>query len=146
LANKARGAIVEGTALLAAEGMSEGLKRATHRPRPDRSDQQSFPSGHVTEAASFATLAYRNLATYPLSSVERGAAGIGLIGLTAATGWARIEAGKHFPSDVLAGAAIGHFFSAFCADAFLGLEDEASLRPVLDLSRRGAVLHLAWSF
>jgi len=144
--NKAKGAVTEGSALLAAQGMSEGLKRATHRPRPDRSDNKSFPSGHATQVASFATLAYRNLATLPISEGGQLAAGVGLGGLAVATGWARIEAGRHFPSDVLAGAALGYFFSAFFNDAFLGLDAETPLRPSLDLSRGSAIFRLAWGF
>jgi hypothetical protein len=35
-------------------------------------------------------------------------------------GWARIESPSHFPSDVLAGAAIGDFLTLFIHDAFLG--------------------------
>lgn len=34
--------------------------------------------------------------------------------LASAVAWARVERGRHFPSDVLAGAALGHFLSAFC--------------------------------
>jgi hypothetical protein len=37
-----------------------------------------------------------------------------------ATAWARIEAGAHYPTDVLAGAALGNFVSLFVHDAFLG--------------------------
>ena len=34
--------------------------------------------------------------------------------------WARIEAGAHFPSDTLLGAALGNFVASFVNDAFLG--------------------------
>jgi membrane-associated phospholipid phosphatase len=40
--------------------------------------------------------------------------------LTAGTAWARVEAQKHYPSDVLAGAALGHFLGSFLNDIFIG--------------------------
>jgi len=43
---------------------------------------------------------------------------IGLASLTTGTAWARVEAGKHFPSDVLAGMALGHLIGAFINDVF----------------------------
>jgi len=44
----------------------------------------------------------------------------GFISFGAGTSWARVEAGMHYPSDVLAGAALGHFIAAVVNDAFLG--------------------------
>jgi hypothetical protein len=41
--------------------------------------------------------------------------------------WARIEAGEHFPSDVLAGAAIGNFVTAFIHDFLLGQPEDIDL-------------------
>ncbi len=41
--------------------------------------------------------------------------------MTAATAWARIEAKRHYPTDVLAGAALGNFIGAFINDAFIGI-------------------------
>jgi hypothetical protein len=38
--------------------------------------------------------------------------------------WARVEAGAHFPSDVLAGAALGNFLSAVVHDSFMNLPRE----------------------
>ena len=146
LLNKVKGVAVQGSSIFAAQGMSEGLKRLTHRPRPDHSDNMSFPSGHATAVASFTTLSYRNLETLPLSDREKLAAGIGLGGMAVATGWARIESENHYPSDVLTGFAIGYFFSSFFNDAFLGLDDHAPLRSTLDLSSKGAVIGIAGSF
>ena len=146
LVAKAKGGVGDVAAIFLAQGVSEGLKRATHRPRPDRTDNQSFPSGHATAAASFATLASRNLEAFPLSAGERTAADIGLGGLAAATCWARVEAGKHYPSDVLASTALGYFVSAFVNDAFLVNDAGAPLHATLDTSRHGAEIGLAWTF
>lgn len=38
--------------------------------------------------------------------------GFGMI--TAGTAWARVEGGVHYPSDVLAGMALGHFVENYC--------------------------------
>jgi hypothetical protein len=43
--------------------------------------------------------------------------------LAAITGWARVEAGMHFPSDVLAGWALGHF-TADLAKGFINPHQE----------------------
>ncbi len=74
------------------------LKRAIGRPRPlNPEDTRSMPSGHATVAFSAATaLAHRyprwRLAFY---TVAGGVA------------FARVYLGRHYPSDVLVGAAVG---------------------------------------
>jgi len=135
---------------LAAVGITGGstriIKRAAGRMRPDESDNKSFPSGHSSDAAAFTTLARRNLDSIPLSPGIRVSANIGIAGIAVATGWARVEGKKHFPSDVLAGYALGHFFSAFINDAFLGLDDDKAPRLKIAPSRKGIWLGASWSF
>jgi len=143
---KFKGGVVGSAAVGTAMGVTLGLKELNLRTRPDRSDNQSFPSGHTTGAAALATLTSRNLNVLPLTQGERIAARIGLGGLVVATGWARLEEGKHYPSDVLVGAAVGYYFSSFINDAFLGCADEAPFRTTLDLSRQGAVVGLIWEY
>ena len=41
------------------------------------------------------------------------------------TGWARMEAGKHHPSDVLAGAALARFLTVFVHDGFMNLPENS---------------------
>jgi len=55
----------------------------------------------------------------------------GLTALTLGTGWARVEAGFHYPSDVLVGMAIGNFNGAFFDDAFMGLPSKAQVAMAL---------------
>jgi membrane-associated phospholipid phosphatase len=43
-----------------------------------------------------------------------------LFTMAGGTAWARVESGKHFPTDVLASAALSHFTSVFLYDAFHG--------------------------
>jgi len=122
------------------------LKRETHRGRPDASSDRSFPSGHTSNAAVNATLASRNLDSLPLSAGSTAALRIGLGALTAGTAWARVEAKRHFPSDVLAGAALGHFLGAFINDAFLGLEGPYDPTITVEPSGKGVMLSLHWVF
>jgi len=49
------------------------------------------------------------------------------------TGWARVEAQKHYPSDVLAGMALGNFMAAFIYDAFMGLEPPWRIGPAVTI-------------
>jgi len=84
------------------------LKRSTSRPRPYRIlsmvkegaaplDAFSFPSGHTLHAVAFTLVA---LNYYPALAAV-------LIPFTLLTAAARVVLGLHYPSDVLAGAALG---------------------------------------
>jgi len=83
------------------------LKRNTVRPRPYETldvvrgavplDVFSFPSGHTLHAVAFTLVA---CAYYPALAVPLGA-------FTALTAASRVVLGLHYPSDVLAGAAVG---------------------------------------
>ena len=66
--------------------------------------------------------------------------------LATSVSWARVEAGKHFPSDVLAGAALGHFLSAFIHDAFMGLPRDNRLSFDVLPSKHGVMIGLSCAF
>ncbi len=120
--NKAGGLAVGLSARALTSWSTQALKSSVGRERPDGSDYRSFPSGHTSASAVNARLASRNLRAFDLSDGERRAYDIGLLALTVGTSWARIEAGKHYPSDTLFGMALGHWFASFINDAFLGLD------------------------
>jgi hypothetical protein len=122
LAAKARGAAVGGSAFAATAAVTSGLKSLTSRERPDRSGDDSLPSGHASTAAVFGTLTVRNLHSINAPPAMRTMLGFGAGAVTAGTAWARVEAGQHYPSDVLIGVALGNFMGAFFTEAFLGLE------------------------
>ena len=94
------------------------LKSKTSRPRPfaienavragtDPLDPFSFPSGHTLHAVAFSIVA---IAFYPMLAWL-------LVPFTLLVAASRVVLGLHYPSDVLAGAALG----ALIASAFLAL-------------------------
>lgn len=89
------------------------LKHKTHRPRPYQVHQDvfvtgkpldrfSFPSGHTLHAVAFGLVA---LFYFPLLAVI-------LIPFIVMVAMSRVILGLHYPSDVLAGAAIGYALAA----------------------------------
>jgi hypothetical protein len=122
--SKARGAGVELLAAGATDNITNWLKDGTNRTRPDKTSDRSLPSGHASEAFSFATLANRNLDSISLGPVLRPAIKAGNLVVASGVAWARVEAQRHYPSDVLAGAALAHFLTAFVHDALLNLSED----------------------
>lgn len=140
---KLKGAAVELGAIGADSLLTEGLKRTADRSRPNGGDN-SFPSGHVSFVSLADTLTIRNLDALPLGSGSRMALTAGANALTVATAWGRVEAGAHYPSDVLVGMAIGNFFGRFFTDAFLG--DELSRRLDISFQPSGGGAALTWNW
>ncbi len=121
---KLKGGAVEAGAVVATGALTGWLKDGSNRERPDGSDHESFPSGHTSLAFTFATLANRNLDSLDSLGDFRTPLQITNTVLASGVAWARIEARKHHPSDVLFGAALGHFLTAFIHDAFLNLPED----------------------
>ncbi len=107
---------------------TDWLKLVTGRTRPDGSNDRSFPSGHASRAFAAASLASLNLGVTEMDNTLRTALQYTGRGAAWGTAWARIEAGKHYPSDVLASAALANFITVFIHRAFL------SDRPKNDIS------------
>ena len=127
-------------------GTTRGLKELTNRERPDGSNSLSFPSGHATTAFSSATLSNRNLDAINLAPKVKYPLQIGNLLLASGVSWARIEGAKHFPSDVLAGAAIGHFFSAVIHDVFLGRPQAQRVRLIVQPSKDETMAYIVFPF
>lgn len=117
--NKLRGVLIDLGAIGATRGMTAGLKGASDRERPNGLDRRSFPSGHASTASVHANLASRNLEFVRLRPWVRVGFDAGLQLASFGTAWARVEAGMHYPSDVLAGVALGRFLGALFHDALL---------------------------
>ena len=122
-------------------GASHVMKSAAGRMRPSGQDSESFPSGHVTIAAAYDRLAVMRLQRFDLDPTLTQGLGYGLDAVTFATAWARIEAGAHYPSDTLAGIAIGAFSANFFA---LALRGDAAPRVALSVAPQRGGLQLSW--
>ncbi len=144
--SKLKGLTVEGVALGITAAATAGVQHSTDRTRPDGSDTNSFPSGHASAAFGAATLSNQNLDFVPMPYEARIPLQVGNMVLATADAWARIEGKNHFPSDVLAGAALGHFLTAFIHDAFLGLPEGKGFAVSITPARGGAVGLLSFSF
>jgi membrane-associated phospholipid phosphatase len=119
--------VVYGESMLLAGGITSLIKIGDSRPRPftyvpasslpdhdryrtdDKRAFHSMPSGHASTTACAASFAITDhLLTRPQAHwLERAAVGFTSGALAASTASLRVEAGQHFPSDVMAGAAIG---------------------------------------
>lgn len=144
--NKIRGFSAETGGGLAALGVVEILKKESDRSRPDNTDRESFPSGHGAGVSYFLTLSSRHIDTYGWSSEAVTAGRISFGAVTAATAWARVEACQHYPSDVLAGIAIGHFFGAFMTDAFLGADNPRNAMLLFEPAKGGGVAMVRFDY
>ncbi|NNM35057.1 MAG: phosphatase PAP2 family protein [Gemmatimonadetes bacterium] len=106
--------------------VTEGLKRALQRERPDGSDEKSFPSGHTSisfQSASFIHFRYGLRYAVPAYAAA------------AFVGYSRVYADAHFVKDVVAGLALGVISSGI----FTEKRSEESRGPDGDL---GMALHL----
>lgn len=110
---RARGVAMDGVSasVISAGLITPALKRMVGRARPHTagspfeftafSDQYSFPSGHATQAFAVATVIAEHYDSRWIKALSFGVAG--------AVGYSRIHQDRHYLSDVLAGALIGHF-------------------------------------
>lgn len=95
------------------------LKFSFRRPRPGRylaidpsaafDDELSLPSGHVAQiTAALTALTTTIFLRHPESQVRFIALGASIV-LSGLSAIARVEAGKHFPTDVITGVVVGAF-------------------------------------
>jgi membrane-associated phospholipid phosphatase len=86
-------------AMLITTAYTFAIKAATHRERPDDSNNQSFPSGHASIAFSWATVLERHYGW-------RG--GVPAYAMASLIATSRLAHRKHYLSDIIAGATLGH--------------------------------------
>jgi len=145
-ASRARGLGVGVATLVLEQGTVSGIKSLSDRQRPDGSDDRSFPSGHTSRASVSAAMAAENLNYFGgIPDWARGTLQIGLYGTAAATGWARVEAGKHYPTDVLVGYAIGQFLARFMVQAFFVTGTQTDPQQSLSYRALPGGGELSWS-
>lgn len=100
-------------------GLEIAFKALFQRPRPDFEwlvdvAGYSFPSGHATVAAAlYGTLGYLGWQAFK-GNMARSAWAIGMVFLTIVVGASRVYLGVHYPSDVIAGFALGGIWAILC--------------------------------
>lgn len=139
-------------AVLITGTVTEVVKVAARRPRPyvyegrtgSLDDDLSFFSGHTSLVAASAFAAAR---TWDLAHDETGAQRVVVygvpVGLTAATATLRVAAGKHWPSDVLVGAAVGGAVGWLVPELHRASRADS---PVAETARRPPVLAVTIEF
>jgi membrane-associated phospholipid phosphatase len=97
--------------------------------------QDSFPSGHTTEAFALASVITEHYHS-PWIAVT-------CYGLAGTVGYARLNNNRHWPSDVLAGAAIGTFVGKTVV-RFNRAHRKIKLQPIVSSDVHGVELSMAW--
>lgn len=143
--NKARGAAVGAGGVALTDFATGELKDAIGRERPN-GNGGSMPSGHSSAAFAGMALANRNLDYIKMNRYARTGLKVANVALATSVGWARVEGEKHFPTDVLVGAALGNFTTRFIYDAFLGTKPEDRFSFYVEPSLSGGKVFLSWSF
>jgi undecaprenyl-diphosphatase len=138
LSSMHHGAVYIAAASLTAMLLSSGLKQAFDRPRPDLVPHgvvvytSSFPSGHSTMAAAvYLTLglvASRFVSRRRLKALFLASAVL----ITGAVGVSRVYLGVHWPTDVLAGWAIGAAWALLCWCAAVWLQARGMIERETD--------------
>ncbi|MDP6909520.1 MAG: phosphatase PAP2 family protein, partial [Flavobacteriales bacterium] len=101
-------------------GITELTKGLVHRPRPyvynssvdmhtrtSRDGRHSFFSGHTSTTAALCFTTAKIFSDYSDNPTHEALVWTGAALIPALTGYLRYEAGKHFPSDVIAGYLLG---------------------------------------
>jgi hypothetical protein len=129
--DEARSIEVLTESIVATEGMTQILKSTTQRKRPDGTGHSSFPSGHASYAFAVATYIARTASDMGTDLGYLAYAPAAFVGIN------RIEANRHFPSDVTFGAFLGVLFTNVIYDAHYG---EGERRGIY-----GSSPHVVWA-
>lgn len=143
---KGKGALVEIAALGITTRITSDLKDVIGRERPDHRDNRSMPSGHASSAFGAMQLANRNLDYIDMSRSGRTALQAANVVLATSVAWARVEGERHFPTDVMVGAALGNFTTRFIYETLIGTTPDDKFSVYVEPSLSGGKVFLAWQF
>jgi len=104
----------------------QSIKLVAQRTRPNGENNQSFPSGHTSNAFALATVAERHYGWK---------IGVPAYLLAGAVGASRMKQDMHYFSDVVAGATLGYIVGRTVV--------RVNSRPLADGSRKGASFNMA---
>lgn len=112
-------------------GITYSLKSTVDAERPDKSGNDSFPSGHTSVTFQSAVFIHKR---YGLKNA--------ILPYIAAsfTGWSRVDAQKHHTRDVLAGGLIGACSSLYFTSSYQNL----ALLPIIEKDNIGMQLTYKW--
>lgn len=145
--NKTKGLAIAFTTRRINGDMTNSIKFATNRVRPDNSDDYSFPSGHTSNSTVYASLAAQNVEYLNISQAQKDIWQYSSYTIAGLTAWARVEGNRHYPSDVLAGYALGNFLGVFMSQAFINpnLQESVSIEVSIQRSREQSLaLNYRW--
>ena len=115
--------------------ITSGLKVAVGRTRPSSESQVSFPSGHTSSAFTIATVAAEH---YGLPAAIGGYLGATLVAVS------RLDAGKHYLSDVVAGATLGYIVGRTSVRGGDRRYPRLSWVPILSPETRSVGIGVTW--
>jgi undecaprenyl-diphosphatase len=128
IARKKAAALLFAVAVLGGQGVSTILKLLIDRPRPPLPDwaprvvTASFPSGHsMLSAVTFLTIGALLSRVEPRPALRVYFVSVAVL-LTVLVGASRVYLGVHWPTDVLAGWALGSAWALICWTAALWLQ------------------------
>ncbi|EGR3322371.1 phosphatase PAP2 family protein [Vibrio parahaemolyticus] len=121
-----------GLSIGTASGVGLIGKKTIDEERPDKSDNDSFPSNHTANAFASATNLYLRYGWE---------AGLPAYSMAALVGVGRVEAKKHYWRDVLAGAALGTLSAYIFTDAY---DENVQLVPWVTSEDAGISITYRW--
>jgi undecaprenyl-diphosphatase len=138
LSGRPRAALLVLGAIGGGFALAYGFKAGFERPRPDLVAHgaevmtASFPSGHATlSAVTYLTLGALLARVQPQRSLKLYLIGLAVL-VTIAVGLSRVYLGVHWPTDVLAGWALGSAWALFCWAFALWLQRRGRIRSDTD--------------
>jgi membrane-associated phospholipid phosphatase len=144
--NKTRGIGIEAGTLGLTSVITGGLKDGFGRERPDESDRKSMPSGHASSSFAAMALTNRNLDHIEMNQYARTGLQATNMVIASSVAWARVEGERHFPTDVLVGAALGNFTARFVHDAFIGTRLADRLSFYIQPGISSGTMMVSWEF
>jgi undecaprenyl-diphosphatase len=117
-------AVALAVALAGATLIADLTKLLTDRPRPpvvhlQHVGESSFPSAHATQASAFWLSAVLVLRAARPRSGFVAVASVAAVFVVGAVAWSRVYLGVHYPSDVVAGVALGSAWASYVSHCLL---------------------------